>query len=166
MQGLKRLFGWAVKYGAYAWLAVTIVWYLIVSTLRNGISCDEGYYLLGFLRGQSIQSVGTDFHAVVRAFCRSFPDDQIMVFRYLRVFLNGIAILLFAGTSYEWLFRKKGLEISRWAYYPMVLLAGAMSFTFATPTISYDSLELIIALSAASPEFLNMSFISSAFSSM
>lgn len=154
MQGLKRLFGWAVKYGAYAWLAVTIVWYLIVSTLRNGISCDEGYYLLGFLRGQSIQSVGTDFHAVVRAFCRSFPDDQIMVFRYLRVFLNGIAILLFAGTSYEWLFRKKGLEISRWAYYPMVLLAGAMSFTFATPTISYDSLELIIALSAASFLFI------------
>lgn len=154
MQGLKRLFGWAVKYGASAWLAVTIVWYLIVSTLRNGISCDEGYYLLGFLREQSIQSVGTDFHAVVRALCHSFPDDQIMVFRYLRVFLNGIAILFFAGTSYEWLFRKKGLEISRWAYYPMVLLAGAMSFTFATPTISYDSLELIIALSAASFLFI------------
>jgi hypothetical protein len=32
----------------------------------------------------------------------------------------------------------------------MVLLAGAMSFTFATPTISYDSLEVILAMSAAS----------------
>ena len=66
------------------------------------------------------------------------------------VFLDGVAILLFAGSSYEWLSQKKGLQLSRWAYYPMVLLAGAMSFTFATPTISYDSLELILAMSAAS----------------
>lgn len=150
MKGFKRVLCWAVKYGAFAWLAVVIVWYIIMSTLRNGISCDEGYYLLGYLRGQSIQGIGTDFHAIVRAMSHSFPDDKIMVFRYLRVLLNGIAIILFAGSSYEWLSRKKNLRISRWAYYPMVLLAGAMSFTFATPTISYDSLEMILALSAAS----------------
>lgn len=150
MQGIKRLFGWALKYGAFAWMAVILVWYLIVSTLRNGISCDEGYYLLGYLRNQSIQGIGTDFHAIVRALSRSFPDDNIMVFRYLRVILNGIAIVLFAASSFEWLSRKKNLKISRWAYYPMVLLAGAMSFTFATPTISYDSLELILTMSAAS----------------
>ena len=139
-----------MKYGAFVWMSVVFVWYLIVSTLRNGISCDEGYYLLGYLRNQPIQDVGSDFHAIVRALSRSFPDDNIMVFRYLRVILNVMAVILFAGTSYEWLSRKKGLKISRWAYYPMVLLAGATSFTFATPTISYDSLELIIVLSAAS----------------
>ena len=150
MQGLKRVFDWVLKYGAFAWMAVIFVWYLIVSTLRNGISCDEGYYLLGYLRNQPIQGVGSDFHAIVRAMSRSFPDDNIMVFRYLRVILNIIVIILFAGTSYEWLSQKKGLTILRWAYYPMVLLAGAMSFTFATPTISYDSLELILVLSAAS----------------
>ncbi len=150
MQGLKRLFGWALKFGAFAWIAAILVWLLIMSTLRNGISCDEGYYLLGYLRNQSIQGVGTDFHAIVRAIAHSLPDDSIMVFRYIRVFLNGVVILLFAGSSYEWLSRKKGLQMSRWAYYPMVLLAGAMSFTFATPTISYDSLELILAMSAAS----------------
>lgn len=150
MQGLKRVFDWVLKYGAFAWMAVIFVWYLIVSTLRNGISCDEGYYLLGYLRNQPIQGVGSDFHAIVRAMSRPFPDDNIMVFRYLRVILNIIVIILFAGTSYEWLSQKKGLTILRWAYYPMVLLAGAMSFTFATPTISYDSLELILVLSAAS----------------
>lgn len=154
MKGLKRVLGWAIRYGAFAWLAVVLVWYLIISTLRNGISCDEGYYLLGYLRDQSIQGIGTDFHAIVRAMSRSFPDDKIMVFRYLRVLLNVVAVILFAGSSYEWLFLKKGLHISRWAYYPMVLLAGAMSFTFATPTISYDSLEIIFALTAASFLFI------------
>ncbi len=153
MQGLKRIFGWALKYGAFAWMAVILVWYLILSTLRNGVSCDEGYYLLGYLRNQSIQGIGTDFHAIVRAMSRSFPDDNIMVFRHLRVILNVIAIALFAGSSFEWLSRKKNLKVSRWAYYPMVLLAGAMSFTFATPTISYDSLELILAMAAASSLF-------------
>ncbi len=150
MQGLKKLFDWALKYGAFAWMAVIVVWYLIVSTLRNGISCDEGYYLLGYLQNQPIQGVGSDFHAIVRALSRSFADDNIMVFRYLRVVLNAIAIILFAGSSYEWLARKKNLIISRWDYCPIVLLAGAMSFTFATPTISYDSLELILAMAAAS----------------
>ena len=150
MQGLKRVFGWALKYGAFAWMAVVLVWYLILSTLKNGISCDEGYYLLGYLRNQPIQGVGSDFHAIVRAMTRSFADDDIMVFRYLRVILNAIAIIIFAGSSYEWLLRKKSLRISRWAYFPMVLLAGALAFTFATPTISYDSLELILTLAAAS----------------
>lgn len=131
-------------------MAVTFVWYLIASTLRNGISSDEGYYLLGYLREQSIQGAGTDFHAIVRALSHSFSDDNIMVFRYLRIVLNVIAIILFAGSSFEWLSRKKILRISRWAYYPMVFLASAMSFTFATPTISYDSLEVILAMSAAS----------------
>ncbi len=147
---LKKLLNQAMKYGAVAWMAVILVWYLILSTLQNGISCDEGYYLLGYLRNQSIEGIGTDFHAIVRAISYPFPDDNIMVFRYIRVILNVIAIVLFAVTSYEWLSRKKNLSVSRWSFYPMVILAGAMSFTFATPTVSYDSLELIIALSAAS----------------
>ena len=79
--------------GAIAWFSVVFVWYLIISTLGNGVSCDEGYYLMGYLRSQNIEGVGTDFHAIVRAIARSFPDDNIMVYRYIRVFLNGIAIL-------------------------------------------------------------------------
>ena len=145
---------WSLKNGVLAWGAVALVWFIVASTLRNGISCDEGYYLMGYLRDQNIQGIGTDFHSITRTIACSFPDDQIMVFRYIRFFLNVIAILLFAGTSYEWLSRKKGLGISRWAYYPMVLLAGAMAFTFATPTISYDSLELIIIMFAASILFV------------
>ena len=154
MQSIKRLACLALKYGVFAWIATILVWYLIVSTLRNGISCDEGYYLLGYLRSQNIEGLGTDFHAIVRAMTRPFPDDNIMVFRYLRLFLNVLAVILFAVTSYEWLYRKKGLKISRWSYYPMIMLAGAMSFTFAAPTISYDSLELCIVLLAASLLFI------------
>lgn len=154
MQGIKKIIGFVFKYGAIAWVAALFVWYLIVSTLRQGISCDEGYYLMGYLRSQNIEGIGTDFHSIVRAICRPFADDNIMVFRYLRLILNGLAIIVFAGSSYEWLSRKKGLRISRWAYYPMVLLAGAMSFTFAAPTISYDSIELIIVLLTASLSFM------------
>ena len=154
MQKVKELARLGMKYGVFAWIAAAFVWYVIESTLQNGISCDEGYYLMGYLSNQSVQWVGTDFHAIVKAISRPFPDERIMVFRNIRVFLNGIAILLFAGSSYEWLSRKRSLQLSRWAYYPMVLLAGAMSFTFATPTISYDSLELILAMSAASFLFI------------
>lgn len=154
MQKIKRLACWGLKYGVFAWAAVALVWYVIVSTLRNGISCDEGYYLLGYLRNQSIEVIGTDFHSIVRALSRPFPDNDIMVFRYLRLVLNVVAVALFAGASYEWLSRKKGLCLSRWAYYPMIALAGAMSFTFAAPTISYDSIESIVVLSAASLLFL------------
>ena len=144
----------ALQNGALAWGAVVLVWLIIVSTLRNGISCDEGYYLLGYLRGQSVEGIGTDFHSLVRFLCGAFSDSDIMVFRYTRLFLNIVAIILFMVSSYEWLSRKKGLHVSRWAYYPLVVLAGAMSFTFAAPTLSYDSLEVIIILSAASLLFV------------
>ena len=154
MQTIKKLAGIVIKYGAITWVAVLFVWYLIVSTLRQGISCDEGYYLMGYLRNQVIEGIGTDFHSIVRAICRPFSDDNIMVFRYLRLFLNSMAVIVFTASSYEWLSRKKSLRISRWAYYPMALLAGAMSFTFATPTISYDSIELIIVLLTASLFFV------------
>lgn len=154
MQSIKKLADWGIKNGVFAWVAAALVWYIVVSTLRNGISCDEGFYLMGYLRNQSIEGIGTDFHAIVRAIGHPFQDDNIMVFRYLRLFLNVIAIVLFAGSSYEWLSRRKGLRISRWAYYPIVALAGAMSFTFATPTISYDSVESITVLSTASLLFI------------
>lgn len=154
MQRFKKIAGTALKYGAFAWLAALFVWYFIVSTLRNGISCDEGYYLMGYLRHQSIEGIGTDFHAIVRAICRSFPDDDIMVFRYVRLFLSVIAIVFFAISSYGWLSRRKGIRVSRCAYYPMIALAGAMSFTFAAPTISYDSIEHFAILSSASLMFI------------
>ena len=154
MQKIKKLADFVLKYGILAWMAAALVWYLIVSTLHRGISCDEGYYLMGFLRHQDIEGQATDFHFITRALCRPFPDDDIMVFRYIRLILNMIALLAFALSSYEWLSRKKGLTVSRWAYYPMAALAGAMSFTFAAPTISYDSLEVIIALLATSLFFV------------
>ena len=154
MQKINRLADFVLKYGILAWMAVALVWYLIVSTLHKGISCDEGYYLMGFLRNQGIEGQATDFHFITRALCRPFPDDDIMVFRYIRLILNGIALLAFALSSYEWLSRKKGLAVPRWTYYPMVALAGAMSFTFAAPTLSYDSLEVIIALLATSLLFV------------
>ena len=87
----------------------------------------------------------------------SFPDDDIMVFRYVRLVLNVMALVLFALSSFQWLSQKKGMTISYWAYFPLVALAGAMSFTFATPTISYDSIELILALLIATLLFVQLS---------
>ena len=154
MQRIKRFANRVLQYGVLPWFFVIWVWYMITSTLQNGISCDEGYYLMGYLRNQPIEGLGTDFHAIVRALSQPFADDDIMVFRYLRLVLHLLAIAVFAVSSHEWLSRKKVLHVSRWAYYPIILLAGAMSYTFATPTISYDSLELIIVLLAASLLFV------------
>ena len=154
MQTIKKLIELVLKYGFLAWIAALLVWYIIVSTLRNGISCDEGYYLMGYLRSQTVEGLGTDFHSIVKAMCHPFSDSDIMVFRYIRLIINIVAIVFFAVTSYEWLSRKRQLFTSRWAYYPMMLLAGAMSFTFAAPTISYDSLELCIVMLAFSLLFI------------
>ena len=154
MQGINRLTNWVMKYGILAWAAAALVWYIVVSTLRCGISCDEGYYLMGYLHNQSTEGIGSDFHSIVRSICRAFPDDDIMVFRYVRLFLSAIAIVFFAISSYGWLSRRKGIRVSRWAYYPMIVLAGAMSFTFAAPTISYDSIEHFAILSSASLMFI------------
>ena len=157
MQRIKQFIGFVLKYGILAWIAAVVVWYLIVTTLHRGISCDEGYYLMGYLRNQSIGGQASDFHAFVRALCRPFPDDDIMVFRYVRLVLNVMALVLFALSSFQWLSQKKGMTISYWAYFPLVALAGAMSFTFATPTISYDSIELILALLIATLLFVQLS---------
>ena len=157
MHKIKRFVGFVLGYGILAWMAAAVVWYLIVSTLHRGISCDEGYYLMGYLRGQNIEGQATAFHAIVRTLCRPFADDNIMVFRYLRLVLNVLALLAFAVSSFHWLSRKKGMAVSGWAYYPFVALVGAMSFTFATPTISYDSLELILAILISSLLFVQLS---------
>ncbi len=157
MQIIKKLTCFVLNYGVLAWMAAIVVWYLIVCTLRNGISCDEGYYLMGYLRGQNVEGQATDFHSIVRAVCGPFADDDIMVFRYLRLVMNGLALIVFALSSFRWLSRKKMLTVSRWAYYPFLALAGAMSFTFAAPTISYDSIELILALLIATLLFVQLS---------
>lgn len=157
MQKIKKLACFVLNYGVLAWMAAIVVWYLIVCTLKNGISCDEGYYLMGYLRGQNVEGQATDFHSIVRAVCSPFADDDIMVFRYLRLVMNGLALMVFALSSFRWFSRKKMLSVSRWAYYPFVALAGAMSFAFAAPTISYDSIELILALLIATLLFVQLS---------
>lgn len=158
MQKIKKISEWVLNKGVLAWTATLLVWFYIITTLRNGISCDEGYYLMGFLREQNTEGMPTDFHAIISALCHFFPDDDIMVFRYLRLIFNILSLIIFARTSFVWLSKKKNLQISPWAYYPMIALTGAMSFTFATPTISYDSLELIIALLTASLLFILISY--------
>ena len=157
MQRIKKLALFALNYGLMAWMTAIVVWFVVVNSLMNGISCDEGYYLMGYLRGQNVEGQATDFHSIVRAICSPFADNNIMVFRYVRLVLNVLALIAFALSSFRWLSCKKNLPISRWAYYPFVALAGAMSFTFAAPTISYDSIELILALLIATLLFVQLS---------
>ena len=156
MQKIKKLADFVLKYGILAWLAVALVWYLIVSTLHRVISCDEGYYLMGFLRDQNVEGQASNFHFITRALCRLFADDDIIVFRYVRLIVNVLALVVFTLSSFEWLSRKKGLQASRWLYYSMAALAGAMSFTFAAPTLSYDNIEVVITLLAASLLFVHL----------
>lgn len=101
MQRIKQFISFVLKYGILAWMATAVVWYLIVTTLHRGISCDEGYYLMGYLKGQTIGGQASDFHALVRALCGSFSDDNIMVFRYVRLVMNVMALVLFALSSFR-----------------------------------------------------------------
>lgn len=146
----------SVLLGTALWLGVVMVYYLILTTLKNGISCDEGFYLMGYLRKQAIEPLGSDFHYIVRFLSVGIADDSIMAYRYLRLGLYAIAILFFAVTSYYWLKKSKGLALKSYVYYPLVLLAGAMDYTFAAPTISYDHLGVIFFLFTSS--FLFLSF--------
>ena len=124
--------------------AVLFVYGFILYYINRGISCDEGFYLLGFLKNQELGAMITDFHAIVRAITPNAMQDNVMYFRYLRFGLGFISVLLFGLSSFYWLKNRiKTFKISCVLYVSLILLGGAMSFAYATPTISFDHLQHI-----------------------
>lgn len=69
-----------------------IVFVNILMFLNRGISCDEGFYLVGYQSDQEIGSSVSDFHNIIKAF---FPDQDVMFYRYLRLGLEITSLLFF-----------------------------------------------------------------------
>ena len=126
-------------------VSVLFVYGFILSYMNRGISCDEGFYLLGFLKNQELGPMVSDFHSIIRAITPDAMQDNVMYFRYLRFGLGLTSVLLFGLTSYYWLKNRiKTFRISRLLYVSLILLGGAISYTYAAPTISHDHLQHII----------------------
>lgn len=140
---------------AFAIFAVIAVYYLILTTLKQGISCDEGFYLMGYQHSQPLGSFISDYANIVRSITSQALEGDIMVYRYERLIAFILSILLFAHSLYGWLKQKYNLSINKILFLSLVLLAGAMSYTFATPSISYDSIQTVIYLLSFSFFFLS-----------
>ncbi len=66
---------------------VGLVYYLILTTLNQGISCDEGFYLMGYLSNQELGSFISDYSRIVRAITPIGLEENIMTYRVERLLL-------------------------------------------------------------------------------
>lgn len=130
------------------------VLYLIIGTLHQGISCDEGFYLMGYLHNQSLGGFISDYANIVRVITPRSLEENIMVYRYERLILFLLSITLFAVSLYKWLKQRYGISINKILFFSFVFMACAMSYTFASPTISYDSIQTLAYLLSFSFLFL------------
>jgi hypothetical protein len=143
----------------WALLGTILVYFTIIATLNRGISCDEGYYLLGYLRQQSLGNVSNEFHYIIQFMASQFNIENVCFFRAIRLILNIVALLFFSISSYKWIKYRFNFQLSPILYYSLIFLAGAMSFTYAAPTISFDHLQQIFYLSIVSMLFYVLSNI-------
>ncbi len=117
-----------------------IVFVNILMFLNRGISCDEGFYLLGYQSDQEIGSSVSDFHNIIKAF---FPDQDVMFYRYLRLGLEITSLMFFTISMYFWLLRKCNYKEGFVELASIIFTTGLLSFTYASPTISFDHLQHI-----------------------
>lgn len=152
----NKIFTKIFNLSAYALIAAVIVYTFILTTLHQGISCDEGFYLMGYLHNQPLGSFISDYANLVRAITPQGWEENIMVYRYERLILFLLSITLFAVSLYKWLKQQYGISINKVLFFSLVFMAGAMSYTFASPTISYDSIQTIIYLISFSLLFFTL----------
>jgi hypothetical protein len=136
-----------------------LVYSTIIATLNRGISCDEGYYLLGYLRHQPLGNVSNEFHYIIQFITSQFFVEKVYLFRAIRLILNIVALLVFSISSYKWIKYRFNFQLSPIFYFSLIFLAGAMSFTYAAPTLSFDHLQQILYLCIMSMLFYALSNI-------
>lgn len=146
------------KINTFVAVVITIVVYVVVFvTLNRGTSCDEGFYLMGYAANQSIGFGVSDFHYIVRFFFGWLGYDNAMSLRYVRYILTVVSLIVFALSSYYYLYKR--LQVNKkWfvIYISVMLFSGALSFGFASPVLYYDSIQLFLYLFAYSLLFLSL----------
>ncbi|MDR0830881.1 MAG: hypothetical protein LBN95_12360 [Prevotellaceae bacterium] len=139
----------------YAIFAAIFVYAVILLYLTHGISCDEGFYLLGYLNNQNIGISAYDFHYIVRAITPDKYEANVVFYRVLRFTLDFASVLFFAFTSYKWLKKRFGFSVNFCLFAALIVLSGAISYNYAALTISFDHLQHIFYLSAFSFFFIS-----------
>ncbi|MDR0828546.1 MAG: hypothetical protein LBN95_00330 [Prevotellaceae bacterium] len=152
---LKKIFSYNSFSTLYAIFAAIFVYALILLYLNNGISCDEGYYLLGYLKNQNIGVSASDFHYIVKAITPDKYEANVVFYRILRFVLDFASVLFFAFTSYKWTKKRFNISVNFCLFAAVIILSGSISYTYAAPTISFDHLQHIFYLSAFSFFFLS-----------
>lgn len=125
---------------------VSLLYALIFWSTNKGVSIDEGYYLLGYLKDQPIGPKISDFHRIVRTFLFFVPGENALMYRWIRIILTILFLYIFSHISYRWLKTQYDISLNKLLYYSMSFLAGTMCFSYASPVIYYDNLQLIIYL--------------------
>ena len=123
---------------------ITVMVYLVVLlTINRGTSCDEGYYLLSYLPEQPIGWGISQFFYMVRSLGLD-ANDNALTLRYLRFALSFISLLFFSITSYRYLVVQFKSTINKYLYVSLVMLAGVLAYTFASPVLYYDNIQAIL----------------------
>ncbi|NQT77511.1 MAG: hypothetical protein HQ565_07335 [Bacteroidetes bacterium] len=136
--------------------AITLLYSLIFWSVNKGVSIDEGYYLLGYLHDQQLGPSTTDFHRIVRTLFFFIPEDNVLIFRWTRVILTIVLLLLFLWSCYKWIEKQYKISFNKTLFYSMGILTGTMCFSYASPVIYYDNIQLLIYLLAFSLFFFSL----------
>ncbi len=143
---LYRIILCLLQPGILAFGAVVVLYTLIFWSVNKGVSIDEGYYLLGYLKDQALGPNTTDLHRIVRTIFFFIPEDNVLALRWTRVILTVVLLFLFLWSSYQWIEKEYKISFNKLPYYSMGMLSGSMCFAYASPVIYYDNLQLIIYL--------------------
>ena len=126
-------------------LIIDILLYTILALkLDNNVSWDEGFHLLGYLKGQPLSFEITDFWHIVRSVFPFLSDDPIMELRIIRFVLGLFSLLFFAFASWKWLMFMTKQKVNLLLYGSLVMLSGLVTFQFASPTLYYDNIQSIL----------------------
>ena len=143
-----RLVNLLIQPGIIALGVIFFLYTLIFWSVNRGVSVDEGYYLLGYLTDQPVKYALTDFHHIVRSLFFFLPEDNALPLRIIRVILTIIALYFFTANSYKLLLKEYSIWINKPTYFSLSFLTGTLCFSYASPVLYYDSIEMIIYLIA------------------
>lgn len=151
---LARLFFFLIKPTVIATGFVIFLYGIIIWSLNRGVSIDEGYYLLGYLKEQPIRYALTDFHYIVKSLFFFLPEDNALFLRIIRFILTLLALGLLTHSSYNWISNQYGIQINRFTYFILSFLVGVLCFAYASPVLYYDNIQMIIYFLSCSLLFL------------
>lgn len=165
-QKIFRFFLRSLQLDVIAMGVATILYAIILWSINRGVSVDEGYYLLGYLKDQPVKYALTDFHNIVKSLFFFLPEDNALYLRIIRFVITLFALFVFTKSSYHWLCEQYAVNIKKSLYFSLSFLMGVFCFAYASPVLYYDNIQLIIYLFAFAILFKTIRIKLSAFTTL